>query len=156
MNIHPLELDLFLCAFILGNFAWSLWGKGEGCVRSWNWPRKWWLKVVVLSSGAKKIPSWTFWKGDWRLAAEVFTLSRETYVYKARFYILLAEGSCWWQLLWVNCFILKQGKLNNWNISILYLKGPFSFLLHPSVPLLHRHAPWVIYWAPSEEEADAV
>lgn len=100
MNVQPLELDLFLCAFILGNFAWSLWGKGEGCVRSWNWPRKGWLKVVVLNSGAKKIPSWTFWKGGWWLAAEVLTFSRGTF---GRLY-MLAEGSWWWLLSWVNSY----------------------------------------------------
>lgn len=31
MKVQLLELDLFLCAFILGNFAWSLWVQGEGC-----------------------------------------------------------------------------------------------------------------------------
>lgn len=31
MKVHPSELDLFLCAFILGNLAWSLWGMGEEC-----------------------------------------------------------------------------------------------------------------------------
>lgn len=139
MNVHPLELDLFLCAFILGNFAWSLWGKGEGCVRSWNWPRKGWLKVVVLNSGAKKIPSWTCWKRNWWLAAEVLTFSRET---NGRFY-MLAEGSWWWLLLWVNSFILKQDKLNTWNISLLYLKWPSSLLLHPSLSRVHGHFPWV-------------
>lgn len=59
MKVHPLELDLFLCAFILGNFAWSQWGKGERCEklkltqkRTMEGPFK-----DLLSSGAEKIPS---------------------------------------------------------------------------------------------------
>lgn len=51
-------MDLFLCVFILGNVAWSLWGEGERCEK---------LKLTQkrMTEVALKGPILNFLKGDW-------------------------------------------------------------------------------------------
>lgn len=69
MKVHQLELDLFLCVFILGTLPGPYGGR-ERDVRNWNWPRKGCSEIVMFSGSAEKSPSWTFWKGNWWLAAK--------------------------------------------------------------------------------------